>query len=305
MVFPDMSRRARFQIGMWVVIGLLTAGVGTQPALAQSPTEEATEVRVISIAPVLETPRGDGFVLDTVNPGTRLEVLDQDGLWYLVRTPTDSNDWREGWVRNRYVEVIGTRELPPDEQPIVLRTSFRGFAQLSGMWFAASDSFDAITGSSVGLMYGGGGGIGFSNGLFFQAGVERYKETGQRVFVSNNQIFDLGIPNTIEIMPVQFTAGYRQGGDASVVAYVGGGAGVYLFKERAELGSPGDEVDEQHVSYHILGGVEYPLISWLWLGGEGQYTWVPDAIGSQGISAQFDEKDLGGFALRVKLSVGY
>ena len=298
-----MTRRDKFRIGMGVAIGLLVAGVGAQPALAQ--TEVVTEVRVLSIAPVLETARGDGFVLDTLNPGTRLEVLDRDGLWYLVRTPSDSSDWREGWVRSRYVEVVGTRELPPEEQPIQLRTSFRGFAQVSGMWFAASDSFDAITGSSLGLMYGGGGGIGFSNGLFFQAGVERYEETGERVFISNNQIFELGIANTIEIMPVQFTAGWRQAGDADVIGYVGAGAGVYLFKEMSDLGSPGDDVDEQHVSYHILGGVEYPLMSWLWLGGEGQYTWVPSAIGDQGISAQFDEKDLGGFSLRLKVSFGY
>lgn len=305
MVLSDMTRCARRRIGTGIALTLLAAVVAPPPGVAAQQLQIATEVRVISIAPVLETPRGDGFVLATVEPGTRLEVLEQDGLWFLVRTPSDATDWREGWVRDRYVEVITARDLPEDEQPIFLRTSFRGFAQVSGMWFAASDSFDAITGSSIGLMYGGGGGIGFSNGLFFQGGVERYKETGQRVFISNNQIFELGIPNTIEIMPVQVTVGYRQGGNAEVVGYVGAGAGVYLFKESAELGSPGDEVDEQHVSYHILGGVEYPLRPWLWVGGEGQYTWVPDAIGAEGISAQFDEKDLGGFSLRVKLSVGY
>lgn len=297
-----MTRRSTYRIGLCVTL-LLLGVLQAQPVSAQA--EVATELRVTSITPVLETARGDSVVLDTLNPGTRLEVLEQDDFWYLVRTPDDANDWRQGWVRSRFVEVIGTRELPPEAQPVSLRSSVRGFVQVSSMWFTADDSFDAITGSSVGLMYGGGAGFGFSNGLFVQGGVERYKDTGQRVFISNNQIFELGIPNTIEIMPVQATVGYRQVASSNVVGYVGAGAGVYLFKETADLGSPVNNIDEQHVSYHILGGVEYPLMSWLWLGGEGQYTWVPSAIGEAGISAEFDEKDLGGFSLRVKLSVGY
>ena len=298
-----MIRRPIQRIGLGVALVLLW-GAFHAPVLAQAPVV-ATELRVTSTAPVLETPRGDGFVLDTVDPGTRLEVLEQNRLWYLVRTPDNSNTWREGWVRDRYVEVIGTREIPPEEQPVTLRTSLRGFVQFSGMWFTASDSFDAITGSSLGVMYGGGGGVGFSNGFFVQGGVERYEDTGQRVFIANNQIFELGIPNTIEVMPIQATAGYRQVSGSSVVGYIGGGAGVYLYKETGDFGSPADNIDEKYASYHILGGVEVPLLSWLWLGGEGQYTWVPSSIGEEGISAEFDETDLGGFALRVKLSVGY
>lgn len=284
---------------------MLLVGVFCAPQVSAQGPKIATELRVISIAPILEMPRGDSVVLDTVNPGTRLKVLEQDGPWCLVRTPDDANDWREGWIRGRYVEVIGTRELPPEEQPVELRTSILAFVQASGMWFAASDSFDAITGNSIGLMYGGGAMFGFSNGLFFQGSVERYEETGERVFVSNNQIFELGIRNTIEIMPIQVTAGYRQVSDQNVIGYVGAGAGIYMFKETADFGSPAANVDEQHPSYHVLGGVDYPFLSWLWLGGEGQYTWVPEAIGGEGTSALFDEKDLGGFALRVKLSVGY
>jgi hypothetical protein len=38
--------------------------------------------------------------------------------------------------------------------------------------------------------------------------------------------------------------------------------------------------------------------------GEVQYTSVPDAIGAGGLSEEFDEKDLGGTIVRVRVLIG-
>ncbi len=218
--------------------------------------------------------------------------------------------------------LAGAAAAPPAAGQVAVR----GFVQAGLLRFAAAESFTAITGRPGAAVYGGGGQIGVA-GLFVQGSIERYAATGRRVFVFEDRVFDLGIPNQITIVPVQVTAGYRMTprGRWRLAGYGGGGLGAYRFAESAPfgpragdppeasaetvvppLGPPyGDEVRETHRSYHVLGGVEAPLLPWLRLGGEGQWTWVPGALGEGGAPAAFGESDLGGLTLRVKLSMGY
>ncbi len=210
--------------------------------------------------------------------------------------------------------------------PAAGQVTARGFVQAGLLRFAADESFAAVTGRPGGAVYGGGGRLGIAR-LFVEGSVERYAAVGRRVFVFEDRVFDLGIPNRITIMPVQVTAGYRMTprGAWRLAGYAGGGLGVHRFAESAPFGPRGggspdvpaeavvpprdspydDEVRQTHRSYHVLGGVEAPLRSWLWLAGEGQWTWVPGALGAGGAPAVFGETDLGGLTLRVKLSVGY
>ena len=212
--------------------------------------------------------------------------------------------------------------------PAAAQVSVRGFVQAGLLRFAAHESIAAVTGRPEGAVYGAGGLVGVAR-LFVQGSVERYAAAGRRVFVFENRVFDLGIPNRITITPVQVTAGYRAGlpGGWRLDGYGGGGLGVHRFAEVAPfgpqpqtggpppgpadvvlppLGPPyGNEVRETHRSYHVLGGIETRLLSWLRVGGEGQWTWVPNALGAAGAAAAFGETDLGGLTLRVKLSVGY
>ena len=260
-------------------------------------------VRVISVAPVVETARGDGLVLGTIEPGALLEFTDQRGPWYLVLTPGGGLP-RQGWIHGRYIEVVG-RVATAEEAPVAsLGPSVRGFFQAGVHRFLAVDSFEAVRGRSFGALYGGGGQLGWGN-LFVQASVGRYQETGQRVAVVNAQLFRLQTPDTVTVTPIQGTIGYRQRAAAGrLVSYVGAGVGVLLYKKEIPAALASDQISEKHLSYHILGGVELPLLSWLWLGGEGQWTGVPDAIGNQGISSTFTEDDLGGFTVRVEVSMG-
>jgi hypothetical protein len=50
--------------------------------------------------------------------------------------------------------------------------------------------------------------------------------------------------------------------------------------------------------------VEYAASKWLFAGFEVRYTAVPNALGAPGVSAEFDEENLGGLSLSVKVSVG-
>jgi hypothetical protein len=53
----------------------------------------------------------------------------------------------------------------------------------------------------------------------------------------------------------------------------------------------------------LFGGVEFGAWKWVTVGAEAQYRSVPDAIGEAGVSAAFDETDLGGFTFRIMFGV--
>ena len=113
--------------------------------------------------------------------------------------------------------------------------------------------------------------------------MERYEETGQRVFVFNDQVFELGIANTVTLTPIHISIGYREVANPSLVGYLGAGVGWYTYKEESAFADPQDNVDEQAVGYHVLGGVETPILPWFWLGGEFQWAYVPNVLGDQGV----------------------
>ena len=294
------GRRSEHNVTTAAVVIFSLAALAS-PAMGQ----EGGTIEVTNLGVVMETARGDSVVLATVEPGTVLEVLDFQEPWYLIRAPQGTDGWRRGWLHQRYIQVLTAPELNPEnlEEP-TLNTSLRGFGQFGAIRFTAADSFDAVTGSSWGAMWGGGAQMAFSNGLFFQGSYERYESTGQRVFVFEDQIFDLGIENKVTVTPIQVTVGYRQPTADRIVGYIGAGIGWHRLQEEAQFSDPADNVDESKVGYHILGGMEYPVTRWLWVGGEGQWAYVPDVLGNDGISAAFGEDDLGGFTLRFKLTVG-
>jgi opacity protein-like surface antigen len=84
--------------------------------------------------------------------------------------------------------------------------------------------------------------------------------------------------------------------------YAGGGVGFVSYHEKSDF-SDGD-INESFTSYHILGGVDVPVSQWIGVGGEVLYRWVPDALGDGGIAGEFDESDLGGLALKVRVTFG-
>lgn len=205
------------------------------------------------------------------------------------------------------VDAVGANEIADARPAAGPRRSVRGFVQIGWLQFSAGDSFEAVTGSAAGFVYGGGVQFGLSSGFFMQGSVERYAARGQRVFVHAGRVFGLGIPHEVAITPIRLSAGYRRTLRPGLDGYVGAGGGVHLLEERAPFGPSDDDeaAAGRHGGGHALFGVETPLRPWLRVGGEGQWTWAPGAIGAAGAAAAFDERDLGGFTFRVKLSVGY
>jgi hypothetical protein len=182
----------------------------------------------------------------------------------------------------------------------------KGYGMVGAMNFSASESFDAVFGSSSGTIFGGGAEVGLPwGGLYFGVGAWRYSNDGERVFVSGSDVFPLGIPLTVEITPVELTAGWRfKQVSSRFVPYAGGGWSSYAYKETSEFANAGEDVDDRFNGFHILGGVEFRATPWLGIGGEIAFSNVPDALGAGGVSTEFDEDNLGGTSYRLKISIG-
>jgi opacity protein-like surface antigen len=182
----------------------------------------------------------------------------------------------------------------------------RGFADIGALSFTAAESFEAVLGSRTGTLFGGGGEVVLPQGIFASLRASRFQKSGERVFVFEDETFGLGIETTIRVTPIEITGGYRFGGTSRVVPYVGGGFGWHRFEETSEFATDDENVDETHSGYHLLGGAEVRVARWFGVGGEVQWTTVPDALGQDpnGASAAFDETNLGGVAFRVKFVVG-
>jgi hypothetical protein len=189
------------------------------------------------------------------------------------------------------------------------QTSIRGFGDVGATLFSAADTFDAVLGSPTGIFFGGGVEVVLPQRVFFNVRVSRFQKSGERVFVLDDEVFPLGIDLKASITPVEVTAGYRfqpRGSARSVIPYVGGGVGWHRYSETSDFADADEDVSDTFQGYHVLGGVEFRLGRLFAISGEGQWTTVPDALGSglSSASEAFGETNLGGLGFRIRFVVG-
>ena len=182
--------------------------------------------------------------------------------------------------------------------------SFRPFFLFSAERPAAKQTFEAVFGDSLQQFWGGGVQAAFRSGLYVEVAASRFEKTGQRVFVSNGQVFPLGIPLTARITPLEFSGGYRFAVSPRIIPYGGAGVARYAYTERSDFADPGEDVDTTHSGYLVLGGVELRVHRGIGASVDVQYTRVRGILGSGGVSKEFGENNLGGTAVRVKVLVG-
>jgi hypothetical protein len=208
----------------------------------------------------------------------------------------------------------------------------RGFAAFGGVTFQAQESFDAVLGGHSGTLFGGGGQVLLPWSTYAEVGVSRFTRSGERVFVGpNQQVFPLGIPVDVTVTPLEITGGWRyqhcprpvtakppaKGAKPApqaparpltcapkLVPYVGAGYSAYQYTESSEFSTPDEEVNDWFSGFHLLGGAEYQVVRWLAIAGEIGWSTIPDALGAGGVSAAFDEDNLGGVIWRLKVVVG-
>lgn len=263
--------------------------------------------------------RNPSRVIAVLPEGVLLDALSRDAQWIVVRLPEKyaGTGGAIGYVFEGHVSMVSGPPLPArapasritadrasvQTQARASRFGVRGYGTGAYTWFAAKDSFNAVLEQSGGVFYGGGGQVVIGP-LFVDVGVERFAASGQRAFVLDGEVFRLGIPDRVTMTPVTVVAGYRFRERDRMIPYVGGGIGSLKFEETSDFADAGENVSERFTSYHAVGGVEYGLRRWVWLAGEFRYTAVPDALGAPGISADFEEDDLGGLSVAFKVMVG-
>jgi len=248
-----------------------------------------------------------------VRAGSILMVVGERKDWYEVVIPGfDGLKGETGFIFKPFVVDakdpvrVPARGGPPSAvaraRPARPRQlGYAGFGQFGYTRFAAQNSFQAITGTGGGAVVGGGAEVRI--GSFFLGGsIDRYTQTGQRVLVVDREVFGLGVPDTISLVPITALAGWRFE-HASATPYVGGGIGMVLFKEESLAADPGENIQTRFTSYHAIAGVEFRN-GWVATAFEVEYTRIPDAIGFGGASAAFHESNLGGVVGRIKVLVG-
>ena len=186
------------------------------------------------------------------------------------------------------------------------RLEIRPFASVGTTWFTASSTFKAVLGSGQGQDFGGG--LNFTQGpAFLEIGARRFSKSGERVFVTEGgQVFPLGIPTEVTITSLEVAIGwrFRPRLGRRLLPHLGGGYTRLRYEETADFAEPGDNVAEWFNGFHVVGGVEVRVARWVGLTGEAVWTSVADAIGTGGASQAFDEDNLGGTSLRLKIVIG-
>ena len=184
--------------------------------------------------------------------------------------------------------------------------AFRAFALATVERFTAGTTFNATLGSRVAPFFGGGVELVTRGGLFVDLAASRMSKDGQRAFVNNGEIFQLGIPLRVRLTPIEVSGGYRVKlrRHPRIVPYMGGGVGWYRYSETADFASTNDDVETTHAGWLVVGGAEVRLQRWIGVAADAQYTGVPGILGQGGLSKDLGEKDLGGLAARIRVILG-
>ena len=195
------------------------------------------------------------------------------------------------------------RRTPPPSRGVEIG----GYAMVGRIDFSATESFDAILDTHAGPVVGGGARLGLPwFGLFAEIGAWRFRADGERAFVHNGTRFPLGIDTTITVTPIEVSGGWRwrMRRVPRLTPYVAGGITSLRYEETSDFADANENVDENFAGYLVYGGAAYKITRWLGIAGEAAWSTVPDAIGDAGVSAAFKETNLGGTALRLKITIG-
>ena len=110
--------------------------------------------------------------------------------------------------------------------------------------FISDKTFKAVFGDARGVTWLGAGQLLFRGGMFAEVSVERFRRTGQRVFVFEGNVIPLGIADTVTITPITVAGGYRFVRSGSrVTPYAGAGIGSYALREESDFAEDSDNVD--------------------------------------------------------------
>ena len=264
------------------------------------------------------------MVLAVVKSGTVLRAIAREDRWIEVLVPPKDGGKGQHRVRARRARrahrghaghsgapapdrrvdgrPIGRRQSrltharSPYSRP---RSACAGSASVSYTLFQAKDSFDAIFGSAWQPFYGGGAQVVIHDRLFVEGSFEQFKKTGQRVVVSDGEVFPLGIEDRVTINPITVSAGYRFRSSERRSCRMPAAAWGRIASARRRSSRTRRRTSTSGTPATTRSAAWSSAVSkWVFTAFEVQYTSVPDALGGPGVAEEFGETNLGGMSLR-------
>ncbi len=171
--------------------------------------------------------------------------------------------------------------------------------------FAAGTTFKAVFDSASQPLFGGGVEVAFRH-AFVDLTISHLHQSGQRALLLNGQVYQLGIPLTVRLTPVELSGGYRltRWRRSRVIPYAGAGVGWYSYHETSGFAAAGDVVDVRRAGVLVVAGAEFRVQKWIGATVDAQYTRVKGILGGAGLSKDAGEGDLGGIAARFRVVLG-
>jgi hypothetical protein len=173
----------------------------------------------------------------------------------------------------------------------------------------AKQSFDAVFGEHVTM--GPGVGVEVTNlwkGFFVRIAGTHSKLSGERVVIFNGEVFSLGIPLKAELTPIEFGGGWRfqsRYAASRIVPYAGASAITLKYKETSSFAEASENADESYTGFGIFGGVDVRIAKQVFGGIEGQYRSIKFTPGANSAADSFDETNMGGGVLRLRLGIRF
>ena len=171
---------------------------------------------------------------------------------------------------------------------------------------AAKDTFDAVFGTAQLTAPGAGvEATGLWKGVFARFTATTMSDEGSRVFVNNGTAFDLGIPLTLKMTPIEAGGGWRFALKGRLTPYVGASFVSVAYEETSKFAESGENVSERYSGAAIFGGADFRIYKWIVAGGEVQFRSITVPESSSGVMREFGERDLGGLTGRVVIGVHF
>lgn len=197
----------------------------------------------------------------------------------------------------------------PQARPAARRTlpiGFRAFAIIDRESMAASQSFDAVMGTTSFSGFGAGGEVlNLWKQAFARVAFARMSKTGSRVYILNDEVIPADITLKVQMTPLEIGGGWR----FPLRQYprftpYAGYSGLFLnYKETSDFAGPDENTSKVFTGHTLFGGVDVSVWKWITAGVEVAYRTVPNALGDGGVSEEYSEKNLGGTSLRVMFGI--
>ena len=180
---------------------------------------------------------------------------------------------------------------------------------VDGGWYDmtnASNSAKALFGESGGFAFGAALEHGFTEAIFVRAGGRFFSKEGERVFVdeATDEVFQLGHPVEVKIIPAYLLVGYRFLEGARLRPYIAAGGGAVFYDEESEIAGEIIEFSTTKPMGMAVVGADYGR-GRVRFGIEAGYSIAPNTIGTGGVSEIYDEDDVGGFTAMGRISFAF